>query len=52
MVVVTHEIAFAREVGDTLTFFADGAVVEQGTPADLLTNPSHERTKAFLRSVP
>ncbi|MEV0585218.1 amino acid ABC transporter ATP-binding protein [Nonomuraea sp. NPDC050310] len=51
MVVVTHEIAFAREVGDRLTFFADGVVVEQGHPAELLANPAHERTRAFLSSV-
>ncbi|MEV4221896.1 amino acid ABC transporter ATP-binding protein [Nonomuraea sp. ATR24] len=51
MVVVTHEIAFAREVGDRLTFFADGVVVEQGRPAELLANPAHERTRAFLSSV-
>ncbi|WP_377273668.1 amino acid ABC transporter ATP-binding protein [Peterkaempfera sp. SMS 1(5)a] len=51
MVVVTHEIGFAREVGDTLTFFADGAAVEQGTPAELLTNPRNPRTKTFLAAV-
>ncbi|KAB8189914.1 ATP-binding cassette domain-containing protein [Nonomuraea phyllanthi] len=51
MVVVTHEIAFAREVGDRLTFFADGVVVEQGHPAELLANPANERTRAFLSSV-
>jgi ABC-type polar amino acid transport system ATPase subunit len=51
MVVVTHEIGFAREVGDTLTFFDDGLVVEQGTPGELLANPRQARTKAFLSSV-
>ncbi|MEU7000067.1 amino acid ABC transporter ATP-binding protein [Nonomuraea sp. NPDC046570] len=51
MVVVTHEIAFAREVGDWLTFFADGVVVERGWPGELLANPGHERTRAFLSSV-
>ncbi len=51
MVVVTHEIAFAREVGDRLTFFADGVVVEEGRPRDLLAAPEHERTRAFLSSV-
>ncbi|MEV4469805.1 MULTISPECIES: amino acid ABC transporter ATP-binding protein [Nonomuraea] len=51
MVVVTHEIAFAREVGDRLTFFADGVVVESGVPAELVAAPEHERTKAFLSSV-
>jgi polar amino acid transport system ATP-binding protein len=51
MVVVTHEIGFAREVGDTLVFMDDGAVVEQGKPVDVLTNPKHERTQAFLSKV-
>jgi polar amino acid transport system ATP-binding protein len=51
MVVVTHEIGFAREVGDTLTFFDEGVVVEQGTPSELLTNTRQARTKAFLSSV-
>ncbi|AWS43931.1 amino acid ABC transporter ATP-binding protein [Streptosporangium sp. 'caverna'] len=51
MVVVTHEIGFAREVGDTLTFFDDGLVVERGTPGELLANPRQARTKAFLSSV-
>ncbi|PZG19547.1 amino acid ABC transporter ATP-binding protein [Nonomuraea aridisoli] len=51
MVVVTHEIGFAREVGDTLTFFDEGVVVEQGPPADLLAASKHPRTKAFLSSV-
>jgi ABC-type polar amino acid transport system ATPase subunit len=51
MVVVTHEIAFAREVGDRLSFFADGVVLEQGKPRELLADPQHTRTKAFLASV-
>jgi histidine transport system ATP-binding protein len=51
MVVVTHEMAFAREVGDALVFMDDGAVVEAGHPRDVLGNPRHERTKAFLGKV-
>jgi polar amino acid transport system ATP-binding protein len=51
MVVVTHEIGFAREVGDTLVFMDDGVVVETGPPRDVLANPKHERTKAFLSKV-
>ncbi len=51
MVVVTHEIGFAREVGDQLVFMDDGVVVEQGTPRDVIANPSHERTRAFLSKV-
>jgi ABC-type polar amino acid transport system ATPase subunit len=51
MVVVTHEIAFAREVGDSLSFMADGVVIEQGKPRELVADPQHVRTKAFLSSV-
>jgi polar amino acid transport system ATP-binding protein len=51
MVVVTHEIGFAREVGDTLTFMDGGVVVESGKPREVLANPRHERTKAFLSKV-
>jgi polar amino acid transport system ATP-binding protein len=51
MVVVTHEIGFAREVGDTLTFMDDGVVVESGAPRDIISNPQHDRTKSFLAKV-
>ncbi|MFF0726637.1 amino acid ABC transporter ATP-binding protein [Streptomyces sp. NPDC004134] len=51
MIVVTHEMGFAREVGDALVFMDDGAVVESGHPRDVLTNPQHQRTKAFLSKV-
>ena len=51
MVVVTHEMGFAREVGDTLVFMDDGAVVEAGDPRQVLTDPQHERTRAFLSKV-
>jgi polar amino acid transport system ATP-binding protein len=51
MVVVTHEIGFAREVGDSLVFMDGGVVVESGPPRDVLANPRHERTKAFLSKV-
>jgi polar amino acid transport system ATP-binding protein len=51
MIVVTHEMGFAREVGDTLVFMDDGLVVESGQPREVLANPSHERTKAFLSKV-
>jgi polar amino acid transport system ATP-binding protein len=51
MVVVTHEIAFAREVGDTLVFMDEGVVVESGPPKDVLANPREERTKVFLSKV-
>jgi polar amino acid transport system ATP-binding protein len=51
MIVVTHEIGFAREVADTVVFMDAGVVVETGKPADVLGNPQHERTKAFLWKV-
>lgn len=51
MIVVTHEIGFARQVADRVVFMDQGVVVEQGTPDDVINNPTHERTKAFLRSV-
>jgi polar amino acid transport system ATP-binding protein len=51
MVVVTHEIGFAREVGDTLVFMDEGVVVETGKPREVLANPKHERTRAFLSKV-
>jgi polar amino acid transport system ATP-binding protein len=51
MVVVTHEMGFAREVGDTLVFMDDGVVVEAGDPRQVLTDPQHSRTQAFLSKV-
>jgi polar amino acid transport system ATP-binding protein len=51
MIVVTHEIGFAREVADTIVFLDSGRVVEQGTPAQVLDDPRHDRTKAFLSKV-
>jgi len=49
MVVVTHEMQFAREVGDRLVFMDEGKIVEQGVPADVLDHPREERTRRFLR---
>ncbi len=51
MVVVTHEMGFAREVGDTLVFMDGGVVVESGDPKVVLTAPQHERTRSFLSKV-
>ena len=51
MIVVTHEVGFAREVGDTVVFMDGGVVVEQGDPTEVLTNPRHERTRSFLAKV-
>ena len=51
MMVVTHEMGFAREVGDKLVFMDDGVVVEEGDPREVLANPQHARTQAFLSKV-
>ncbi|GAA3211714.1 amino acid ABC transporter ATP-binding protein [Actinocorallia longicatena] len=51
MVVVTHEMGFAREVGDSLVFMDGGVVVEQGAPREVLANPQHPRTREFLSKV-
>jgi polar amino acid transport system ATP-binding protein len=51
MIVVTHEIGFAREVADTVVFMDGGVVVEQGSPSEVISNPRHERTKTFLAQV-
>jgi polar amino acid transport system ATP-binding protein len=51
MIVVTHEIGFARQAADRIVFMDSGRVVEQGTPAQVLDDPQHERTKAFLAKV-
>jgi polar amino acid transport system ATP-binding protein len=51
MIVVTHEIGFAREVGDTLVFMDGGVIVETGVPRDVLANPRHDRTRSFLSKV-
>jgi len=51
MVVVTHEMGFAKEVGDRVLFMDDGVIVEQGTPKELFDNPQHPRTKDFLSKI-
>ncbi|WP_369257241.1 amino acid ABC transporter ATP-binding protein [Streptomyces sp. R35] len=51
MIVVTHEIGFAREVADIVVFMDDGRIVERGAPGDVLERPQHERTRAFLSKV-
>jgi general L-amino acid transport system ATP-binding protein len=51
MVVVTHEMGFAREVADRVVFMADGEVVEAGTPLHFFEEPSEERTKLFLGQI-
>ncbi|MDW7667680.1 MAG: amino acid ABC transporter ATP-binding protein [Bacillota bacterium] len=51
MVVVTHEMGFAKEVGDRVLFMDDGVIVEQGTPKELFENPQHPRTQDFLSKI-
>ena len=51
MLVVTHEMGFAREVADRVVFMYDGVVLEEGTPQEIFTAPKHERTRQFLQSV-
>jgi ABC-type polar amino acid transport system ATPase subunit len=51
MLVVTHEMGFAREVADRITFFDEGRIVEVGTPEHFFLNPQHERTKLFLSQI-
>ncbi|AQS53704.1 Arginine transport ATP-binding protein ArtM [Jeotgalibaca dankookensis] len=51
MVIVTHEMGFAREVGDRIIFMDEGTVVETGTPEELFTSPQHKRTQEFLSKI-
>ena len=51
MVVVTHEMGFAREVGDRVVFMDGGYIVEEGSPKDVINNPQHQRTKDFLSKM-
>ena len=51
MIIVTHEMGFAREIADRIFFMDDGIIVEEASPKDLFENPKSERTKAFLSKV-
>lgn len=51
MLIVTHEMAFAREVSDAVVFMSDGVIVEQDEPEKIFTNPQHQRTRSFLQSM-
>ena len=51
MIIVTHEMAFARDVSDRVAFFADGNIVESGTPEDIFVNTREARTKDFLKHM-
>ena len=51
MVIVTHEIEFARDVADRIVFMADGVIVEQGSPDELVNHPKTERARAFLARI-
>ena len=51
LIIVTHEIGFAREVADVVVFLADGRIVEQGRAADVIDHPQHPRTREFIGKV-
>jgi polar amino acid transport system ATP-binding protein len=51
MLVVTHEMGFARDVGDRVVFMADGYIMEQAKPADFFDNPQNERAQQFIKSI-
>lgn len=51
MLIVTHEMKFAREVADRVIYMCDGVIEEQGAPAQLFSNPNSDRLKSFLKSV-
>jgi polar amino acid transport system ATP-binding protein len=51
MLVVTHEMGFARDVGDRLVFMDEGVIVEEGVPSTILSAPEHQRTRTFLRHL-
>ena len=51
MIIVTHEIEFAKNVADRIIFMDEGNIVEEGKPSDIFTNPKNERTKQFLKVV-
>lgn len=51
MVVVTHEMGFAKEVANRVLFMADGMILEEGTPEEIFEHPQHERTKAFIKAI-
>lgn len=51
MIVVTHEMGFAKEVADRVVFMYDGSILEEGTPEEIFTNPRNERTRQFLKSI-
>ena len=51
MIVVTHEMGFARDVADRVVFMDGGVVVEQGPPSEVISNPQHERTRSFLKRM-
>ena len=51
MVVVTHEMGFAKEVANRVLFMADGVILEEGTPEEIFEHPQHERTKSFIKAI-
>ena len=51
MIIVTHEMGFARDIADRIVFMDDGRIIEEGTPESLFSNQQHERTKKFLERI-
>lgn len=51
MIIVTHEMRFAKDVGDRIVFMENGVIVEEGTPEDIFTKPKKDRTREFLRLI-
>ena len=51
MVIVTHEMGFARKVADRIVFMCDGLIAEEGTPEEIFSNPKHPKLKQFLQSI-
>lgn len=51
MIVVTHEMAFARDVSSHVVFMADGVICEEGTPSDIFENPQNQKTRDFLNKI-
>ena len=52
MIIVTHEMSFAKEIADRIIFMDDGRIIEEGTPEEIFSNPQNERTKRFLEKIP
>ena len=51
MIIVTHEMAFARDVADRVVFFSDGVILEEGPAKEFFANPKHDRTRQFIQRI-